>query len=97
MKLFNYKVYGLDVWGNADDGYEVNDRYSVGEISLTEDFSDALLIEELITSELLIKNNVAEYVKRCEIDSCSDDYITINCEGKPLFDLELQSVTEEGE
>lgn len=33
-----YTVHGLDVWGNADDGYEVNDIYpSQGVIDLPDD------------------------------------------------------------
>ena len=28
------QVYGLDVWGNAEDGYDINERYSMGRISL---------------------------------------------------------------
>lgn len=29
-----WKLYTYDVWGNARDGYEVNDRYSQSEIEL---------------------------------------------------------------
>lgn len=29
-----YRLWTYDVWGNARDGYEVNDRYSHGEISI---------------------------------------------------------------
>lgn len=84
-----FKVYGLDVWGNAKDGYEVNDRYSIGTIDLPKEFDNARLIEELLAEDLLIKNSVKKYLKHIEIDDSNyPQTIFVDCKGKPLFHLE---------
>lgn len=33
-KLRKYRLWTYDVWGNARDGYDVNDRYSHGYVSV---------------------------------------------------------------
>ena len=42
-KIVNY----FDVWGNEDDGWEVNDLCYSGEIELSEDFKNDEILEEL--------------------------------------------------
>ena len=34
-KFRTYRLYTYDVWGNARDGFQVNDRYWQGEIGVT--------------------------------------------------------------
>lgn len=41
--LINY----FDVWGNAEDGYEINNLCKEGELTLNENFTDAELLQEL--------------------------------------------------
>jgi hypothetical protein len=48
------QVRGLDVWGNQEDGYEVNDVYGVqAEIEVPADISYEGLIKALIDQEVL--------------------------------------------
>ncbi len=35
-----YKINNIDAWGNADDGWDQNDWFPVGEIDIPEDASD---------------------------------------------------------
>jgi hypothetical protein len=56
MSTYSYTVWSLDVWGNDDDGYEVNDRCKVGTIDLdatTVIDSDQGLMEALIEAGYL--------------------------------------------
>jgi hypothetical protein len=39
-QVVKYYVWSLDVWGNEEDGFEVNDRSKAGSIELPEDGSD---------------------------------------------------------
>jgi len=41
--LINY----FDVWGNAEEGYEINNLCKEGELELREDFREADLLQEL--------------------------------------------------
>lgn len=44
----NYELVDYDVWGNAEDGYDVNDAYKTGEIiTMTNDATDTDIIEYL--------------------------------------------------
>ena len=46
FKMNEYELYSYDVWGNEEDGYEVNDSYKIGKIEL-EDTEDNSIIEAL--------------------------------------------------
>src|ERR1022692_1787500 len=48
-----YWVYALDVWGNAKDGFEVNDRSKCGTIFLPENCSDRDIFKLLRYHEIL--------------------------------------------
>ncbi len=82
MKTYNLHLY--DVWGNADDGYEVNDVYpSHTSIELAEGFTD-----EDVKSAL--REACGCQTNRVTIeDSGAEDCIYINSseDGKPLGEL----------
>lgn len=46
-ELARFRVWSLDVWGNEDDGFDVNDRASVGYITLAEDMTSRQILEAL--------------------------------------------------
>lgn len=48
-----YTVWTLDVWGNPNDGYEVNDRCKCGTIELPDDADDMTIIRALIAEDYL--------------------------------------------
>lgn len=84
-----YFVRSLDVWGNEKDGYEVNDSYTCGSITVNEEPSDYDIIQALLTNGLLIEHPVSEYLKQVTIEG-DDMLITIDLNGKPLFNLERE-------
>jgi hypothetical protein len=43
-----YRVVSLDVWGNAEDGYEVNDTRTAGYVELANDADDRDVLDVLI-------------------------------------------------
>ena len=86
--MIEFKVYYLDVWGNEEDGFEVNDRSQCGTIQLPTDFTDQDLIRELIENDIL--NAFSGTVKdKFTIDG-DDTLIMIDekSNGRPLLQLE---------
>ena len=51
--MTTYKVFFLDVLGNENEGFEVNDRSEGGTIELPKEFSDHDLIQALIEADIL--------------------------------------------
>lgn len=81
-KVNHYKLIDyFDVWGNAEDGWEVNDLTTVeDDIIITEDSSDEEIIDYLIQIEYL-KPEARENVhlesydnEMIEIVQTKDDY-----------------------
>lgn len=81
-KVNHYKLIDyFDVWGNAEDGWEVNDLTTVeDDIIITEDSSDEEIIDYLIQIEYL-KPEAKELVhlesydnEMIEIVQTKDDY-----------------------
>lgn len=78
-----FKVCSLDVWGNAEDGYWVNDMFACGSIEVDKPDTDMEIRNALINSGYL---NAGFDV---EIDSDGNGIIYINYleDGKPLLQL----------
>jgi hypothetical protein len=64
-KSIKYTVCSLDVWGNTEEGYDVNDSHKIGTIELDPEISDAAIIQALIDAEFL--------------DSCALDLAEVEC------------------
>jgi hypothetical protein len=82
-----YKVYSLDVWGNAREGFEVNDRSGAGQVTVLLD-DDKALIKALKKAGLL---NPKAHFKSFDIDG--DDRTVMvdwNKTSEPLYQLERQ-------
>jgi len=87
--MTTYRVFFLYVWGNEEEGFEVNDRSGCGTIELPVDFSDHDLIQALIEADILA--SFGGQVKDVfEIDG-DDSWISIDSKrnGKPLLQLEI--------
>jgi len=87
--LKTYKVYSLDVWGNAEDGYTVNDRQHIKDVELSEDMEDPEILQELHEAGILVDPKTIKGVE--VLDDCWPD-INIDEDGKPI----LQLMAEEG-
>ena len=42
-----YEVWSYDVWGNAEDGYEVNDRCKIGTVELPDKPTEKDVLEAI--------------------------------------------------
>lgn len=76
-------IYHYDVWGNPEDGFEVNDSREAGIIELTEEATNEEIIS-IIKEHLYIFDD--EIIR---IEWNSDETITIDetTTGRPLFTL----------
>jgi len=77
-----YNVCTLDVWGNENDGFEVNDSFKVGTINLYAVSTD----EQILNAISLLGYNV----EGLEIEDYSDNsFIAISEKetGKPVFNI----------
>lgn len=84
----NWRVWTYDVWGNAEDGYEVNDRYSQGFIDLPDEPENEEILQALIDMGILNSD-----VKLSDIEIGGDDVsITVDAaeDGYPLAGLERE-------
>jgi hypothetical protein len=52
-----YRIYSYDVWGNAEDGWDVNDVYRGGLIEVEDGTPDIHLLNALFTSGELFRIN----------------------------------------
>jgi hypothetical protein len=81
-----WRVYTLDVWGNEDDGFEVNDRSRAGTVVIPTDATDEDIVRLLRANAFLDPR-----VKASDIDIDGDDYsMTVDDAktGQPIFQLE---------
>jgi hypothetical protein len=88
-KFNKYRVWALDVWGNEEEGYHVNDRREHSrKLQLPEEFTDLELLRILQVAGLLSN---ALSLKDIDID-CDIDETCIRIDagygGKPLLSLE---------
>lgn len=87
-----YTVHGLDVWGNAREGFEVNDVYpSQGTVTI---YDDATTME--IVQSLKREGFIDPKIRFASVDVDGEPgyslYIGEARTGKPVY--ELRSVTE---
>lgn len=94
-ELTTWRVWTYDVWGNADDGYDVNDRYDHGEqeiripktrhnVGTEQEFVSASPTDKQIKEMLDVRPSV-------EIDTDGDDmniYVRAADDGYPIGELE---------
>lgn len=78
-------VYTLDVWGNEEDGFDVNDRCRVGTIETSDDAPHAEVWCALIEADI-----AKGPISRAEFGG-DDDWISVDDQetGRPVFQLEL--------
>ena len=87
MAISTWRVFSLDVWGNARDGYEVNDRSGIGKVRLPDDATNEQIVRALKDAGILRKT-----VRMSQIAIDGDDmFISIDQakDGKPVFQLEV--------
>jgi hypothetical protein len=85
-KPVTWQVKSLDVWGNEEDGFEVNQEFSAGEIQIPAMTDDADLLK-LMKKEGFIKDNVRS--NQIEFEDTGSGFIEIKDakSGEPLYFL----------
>lgn len=87
--MSKYTVHALDVWGNAEEGYDVNDVYpSQGVLELDDalDFWSPEYIIRAMTEQGFINPLPSFAVSEVEIDN-QDSWISLDYRGRPEFQL----------
>ncbi len=86
-----YDIISYDVWGNAKDGYEVNDAHKIDvtELSDKEVNDDAFIVSTMISLGHLTESCTPTDV---EIDGEPEFslYINQSADGCPLYELRAQ-------
>lgn len=85
MATETWILYGLDVWGNEEDGWDINDVSEIKRMEIPEEVIDDP--DKLI--KLLQEDILADDTK-FDVEYNGDDYISINLDhfgGKPILEL----------
>lgn len=81
-----YTIYSLEVSGNADDGYEVNDRRRIGTIEVYDDIDNKDLLAVLDAEDYV-------FADRSKVSDESDDatiFVDSSEDGRPLLQLDAE-------
>ena len=89
MSTIKYAVCSLDVWGNAAEGYDVNDSHNIGTIELDPQITDSALVQALIDQGFLTANAL----ELAEIECNDESFIHImdKADCRPVLNL-LQEI-----
>lgn len=82
MTLINY----YDVWGNAADGWEVNDQFNEGDFEIPDNATPKQIITELFKWGYVAQPDLRKYVVE---DTGSGIEIYAKKGNRPLFGLRL--------
>lgn len=85
-KPVKWQVKSLDVWGNEEDGFEVNQEFSAGEIEIPAMTDDAGLLK-LMKKEGFIKENIRS--NQIEFEDTGSGFIEVKEKktGEPVYFL----------
>lgn len=88
-----YRLYDYDVWGNEEDGWEVNDVFKTDNIAaLNPKWSDKEIIKALKTQSIIV-SEVDE--KKVEIEG-DEDRLYFSYKGRPEFEMRLEERSNPG-
>lgn len=82
-----WHVISLDVWGNAEEGFEVNDRRECGTVEIeSNDPGDGDIIDALVDAEYLKPGSLGRFT----VEYHDDRFVSIDSavDGEPLLQLE---------
>jgi hypothetical protein len=91
-----WKLRTYDVWGNAHDGWDVNDVYSQGTVSLRlrVEVANNGTLQEFAWAAPTDRQLQRAFGVRCALDTDGDDcviYVNRSRDGYPLGELDLVS------
>jgi hypothetical protein len=84
-----YSVLSLDVWGNAEDGWEVNQVFTTSfEIEVSEDADTREIVAALIDIGYLSPRAKGKVDVECESES--EIHLSVFPDGRPLCTLRVK-------
>lgn len=91
-----YRYYSYDVWGNADDGYDVNNVFRTADVIAIPDGldSDAALFEHLRSIGFLTGKNLDVALFSTIGDYCDSTTIYMEYDSKPAGELRLEETAK---
>lgn len=84
--MYKYEIVDLEIWGNEEDGYTVNDAFHTLEYIEIEDIDDD---KEILNA---VSHYLKDPIKNCYIDNMSSEetiYINAYKNDMPLIELQL--------
>ena len=92
--MVKLKVINLDVWGNEEEGYEINDFIPIGTIEVSVDdpydISTDRLIDLLIQEEY-IRPSAKELIELSDLGYADYFYqVTEKKTDKPIYNIQLE-------
>lgn len=86
-----YRLYTYDVWGNEEDGWEVNDTFRRStQVFLDPTLSDTKIIKHLIRKGVVNKNTDFSKINILG----EEDVLYFEYDGKPEFELRKEEIEE---
>lgn len=87
VMMEEWHILSLDVWGNAEDGYEVNDVRKVHEIFIPDNIGGDYIVPMLRRSNLLSDDHLD---KDYDVRWDSEGFIELNrsSDGRPLLQIQ---------
>lgn len=83
--MAKYDVHFLDVWGNEEEGYDVNDVYPrCGQVEIGDDYTDAQILAALVAEDLVKATAQAD---KLDIDGESGYTLYLSYDGSPEMEL----------
>lgn len=81
--MSTWRLYTYDVWGNAEDGYDVNDIYPKQTLTIDGDTDTAVIVA--------LERSCGCPCTAVDVDWAESDIIYLNsmADGKPLGELRL--------
>ena len=75
--MHTYEVFSLDVWGNALNGYDINDWHRVGTVEIPSDVTDDAGILRILRKADYLNDHVTARCFEVEDPSCDGHNLTI--------------------
>lgn len=83
--MVKYAVWTYDVWGNAEDGYDVNDRHKIAVVDLSEKPTDGEIIQAMYDTGIVTNEGI-----RNQMEVTGEPellYVNVEEDGYPVAEL----------
>jgi len=83
-----FEILSLDVWGNEEDGFEINQVFATGNfIDIDDNDTNLEILIKLVDADILYEASI----KELEVDWQDENYISVSCRKSGRAELALQA------